>query len=84
MAQNEPYLHPMSATARAGNAALLIAGMIVLFFQISVLLLTGPNLWQHSTLSQTEAYLASSMVFFGIGGGLLSFWWKTRPVEGDG
>lgn len=80
----EPYLRPMSMTARAGNVALLIAGMIILFFETSLLLITGPPAWSYLSQSQIETAVASSSIFFGIGGALLYFWWKTRPAEGDG
>lgn len=84
MSQNEPYLYPMSTIARASNAVLLVGGMLFLFFETSVVLITGPSIWQYLPQSQIETAVAGSLVFFGIAGALLYFWWETRPAEGDG
>lgn len=83
MSQNEPYLRPMSTVARTGNVALLMVGIVILFFEICSALITWPSTWAYLSRSQLETTFAINMAFFGIGGFLLYFWWKTRPTEGD-
>lgn len=81
--EDEIAMRPMSTAGRAGNAALLIAGMIILFFVTSVFLISGIRTSQYLTLPYAANYVASALVIYGIGATLLFFWWKTRPAEGD-
>jgi hypothetical protein len=65
---------------RAGNAALLIAGMALLFFISSANLITLPNSWAYIPGYEISSLILSNTVWYGIAGALLFFWWKTRPL----
>ena len=69
-----------STSWRAGNAALLIAGMALLFFITSVILIALPNSWAYLSGYEVRSLILSDIVWYGIGGALLFFWWKTRPI----